>query len=252
MRVVSLITSNKSIELVIKKSKEFSKKLNVGVTLLYVEPEPLLDIPSFDKDSSFEKTKEKIKDALKNQKLDWAFLAYQADPISHLLLESQREHPLMVIVDNGICVSDILEKIEAPFYIASNQNTQKATILIQKSISLRSLPKIFKQILPDNFDCKMVYEEVFVPDSIMVDALSASVATVEFDLENQKIKQEELKKFCEGLKKEYEFELFSLDFELNTDSNLIVFWIRDRDFSLLSSIKEIKADKDIFIYLERE
>jgi hypothetical protein len=101
MRIVTLLTRMENARELIELTARTAERLEAGVTLLYVREERLFELPIFDgSEPSLEGAREYLLSMVRQAGHEgWALLAYEDDPVDHLLLEAEREKAALLVTD---------------------------------------------------------------------------------------------------------------------------------------------------------
>ena len=120
MRMTVLLTRMEAAREVIEAALERSRRLGAGVTLLYVREERLFELPIFgEEEPSLEGAREHLESLVREAGgEEWAVLAYEDDPVDHLLLEADREKAALMMSDlEGGERAELIAKARTPLLL---------------------------------------------------------------------------------------------------------------------------------------
>ena len=203
-RILVLVTKLERGDELIAVSKRLAKRLDAGVTLLYVKEERLFELPIYEgKEQDLETAREELQKALEKAGCgDWALLLADNDIADHALLESEREHSVLIISDEHEELGDLLHRSERPLYrVKSGAIHEIGEILMAVDVagSPESCLNWAQELFPGaKIRCYMDYQFLPDADEALIDPFlgTVTVDTVEADMEVMEARKKSFERFC--------------------------------------------------------
>ncbi len=264
-RIVALLSQMDAAKELIEVTRKKAQTLGAGVTLLYIKEERLFDLPIFGEEEptlagALEYLKALVREAGGEE---WAVLAYEDDPVDHLLLEARREKALLVISDfEGEVREDLIERCRTPLLFLERgivHECAKVLLVFDPAYSdADCLPLVRKILEAREYSAYLDYQ--IVPTMGTDLSLDPMIDTLNVEVQIEEEVMEARKKAFEAL---CEKEGLSGTFEVGEagmvedilartaveEAECLAFIVEDHDTLLADALPELarKARRDLLI-----
>jgi hypothetical protein len=260
-RILLLCSRVEHASELVGKTLELSKRLEAGVTFLYVKEEGLFDLPIYEgREENMEAVREHLESLLREKGLeDWALLVYENDLIDHALLEADREDSVLIVADRHEELGRLLHKSGRPLYmLVPRGNHRPSKALYVPDVVGDPLPcfRLAKRLEPEvSWEAYMDYQFFPTADDAMIDPVVGAM-TPEILLEQESEIIESTRKrfldFCESQGIRGRFEIGErgikqevLDALQETGAELLVVAPTDPETVLAEGVEELLPNLEV-------
>jgi hypothetical protein len=215
MRIVTLLTRMEHAREVIRLTARKAAALDAGVTLLYVREERLFELPIFgEEEPSLDAAREYLLSEVREAGGEkWAVLAYDDDPVDHLLLEAERERAELLIAEMEEEREKLIARTRVPVLFPKTGTTHrcaKGLIVLDAAYSEGGcLPFVRRVLEATEWSAYMDFQILpTMGTDLSLDPVVDTLATgLEVEQELKEIREKAFRELCEAEGMEGYFEI---------------------------------------------
>jgi len=257
MRIVTLLTRMENAPELIELTARKAAALEAGVTLLYVREERLFELPIFgEEEPSLDGAREYLLAEVRKAGGErWAVLAYDDDPVDHLLLEAEREKADLLIAGMEEDRERLIARTRTPVLFpkaGTAHRCGKALVVFDAAYSDDlCLPFVRKALEAGEWSAYMDFQILpTMGTDLSLDPVVDTLATgLEVEQELKSIREKAFRELCEAEGMEGYFEVGELGIAQDilsraavVEAECLAVIAEDHDTLLAESLGELAAE----------